>query len=236
MLDVFPIKFFFLVYVVCISDHVRETVCSANLKEINDDDGTYDLECLPRELAKDRIPLIGNISQFVVASLNSRFTKKIGVYIMGVRATGKMEKPFAYEGLPFMPDSSMVDGFTKRLGQTIFVRSVSDGTVRCILPQHLRHMVSFQFFSATAADAEPGKRRPGEQYFALLTVCPDLQLCANGLYLLSSQIDNRGRPKTEEVYKRMEGSSVPVQLNRVEALKAQIKEEFDKFSGHVVRH
>lgn len=219
--------------VIHISDCVKEIVCNANLREINDDDGDYDLECLPREHAKDKIALIGNISQFVVASLNSRFTKKISVFVAGVRATGKLEKPFAYEGLPFRADSSITDGFSKRLGQTVFVRSTSDGSVKCIRPQHLRHMVSIKFFPATAADAEPGKRNPGEEYFTLVTVCPDLEICENGLYFLSPQIDKNGLPSTVEVYRRLEGSSVLVQPHRVKALEAQIKERFDQMAEHV---
>ena len=96
-------------------------------------------------------------------------------------------------------------------------------------------MVSLSFLPATAADATPGKRNPGEEYFGILTVVPDLEICKDGLFFLSPTIDKNGLPRASEVYKRSEGSSVRVQPNRISALEEQIKHDFSEIAPHVTR-
>ena len=160
------------------------------------------------------------VCRFVCAVLNTRDSKKMGVFLGGVRETELERQPYCVEGVTF-------DEMVIRNIQQQFLRRLA--TV-------LRARVGDQDKELTAEELNQTKLKFVDQpqtlehrkcLVALLTVEPSLEVCKNHMYMCQFR-DSSSRAQTE-CYKRLEGETVHIrQQKKIAVLKSLLYQNYTR--------
>ena len=152
------------------------------------------------------------VCRFVCAVLNTRDSKKVGVFLGGVMETDSEKQPFAVEGLKFDEKAkrTIQQQFGRRLA-TVLHAQVNDQK-KGLTTEEL-NQVNLKFVSVPCVSGHHDQCQ-----VALVTVVPNSKVCKNHMYVCQFR-DPSGRAQAE-CYKRLEGETVHIrQQKKITALK-----------------
>ena len=178
-------------------------------------DNVIDLECTVEANSSD---FMDGACRFVCAVLNTRDSKRVGVFLSGVRETDSEGQPYCVEGVAFDEAvmKSIQQQFTQRLGTVLRSRV---GDLEKELSSEELSQATLRFIDSLQASKHCKCR------VALLVVEPNLEVCKNRMYVCQFK-DSSGRAQTE-CYKRLEGETVHIrQQKKIATLKNFLNQNY----------
>ena len=158
------------------------------------------------------------VCRFVCAVLNSRDTKRVGVFLGGVKEVESEGQPYSVEGVAFDEAvmKSIQQQFTRRLATVLRSRV---GDLEKELTGEELSQATLKFVDSPRTSERCRCR------IALLVVEPNLEVCKNRMYVCQFR-DSTGGVQTE-CYKRLEGETVHIrQQKKITALKNFLNQNF----------
>ncbi len=189
-------------------------------------EGEVDVDIVAESDLRDKDTFMDEVSRFIVGSLNSRDSGKLGVLLAGVT----IDEPFTITGLPTCFDGPRVAAVRDRFHH-ILRSKVRSRTAKPTDDQLTPAELSLVKFEIVSVSPSPGgvSRTMEPKEVVLVSLTPDWRTCKNRLYQCRF-VDGSGRPKAPEVFKRSEGGTIPVRMQKVKQLENILNNAFAKLS------
>ena len=204
---------------------VRDAISQGDINSLFEKfENEVDVDIVPEADCENKSVFMDAVCRFSTACLNSRDSGKIGILLAGINVDYSRDQPYAICGFQLLNvEGAIKDRVHQVLERSMSVREGKESAGTRPSCEELKRLVHLEFI--TPVDSSRAKLKT----IVVVIVEPDWGICKNKLYRCRI-VDDNGRSKPLEIWKRSEGGTVPVRPNKVPQLENVLNNAYEDYS------